>query len=79
MYGIVAFFAWAMFGMVALVFLAEIADMFASARRRRHLGPGVPAAAGGFNLRPHESPLRRLFDHKTRTAGGYMSGLNKID
>ncbi len=79
MYGIVAFFAWAMFGMVALVFLAEFVDMFASARRRRHAGRVVPAAPGGFNLRPHESSLRRFFDHKTRTAGGHMSGLNKID
>ncbi len=78
MYGIVAFFAWAMFGMVALVFLAEIADMFTSARRRRHVGPLPASSAGGFNLRPHESSLRRFFDHKTHTAGGHMSGLNKI-
>ncbi len=79
MYGTVAFFAWAMFGMVALVFLAEIVDMFASARRHRHAGPAVPAGVGGFNLRPHESSLRRFFDHKSRTAGGHMSGLNKLD
>ncbi len=79
MYDTVAFFAWAMFGMVALVFLAELFDMFASARRRRHAGPVPVASAGGFNLRPHESSLRRFFDHTSRTAGGHMSGLNKFD
>ena len=79
MYGTVAFFAWAMFGLVALILLAEIFDMFASARRRRHASELPVASAGGFSLRPRESSLRRFFDHKTRTAGGHMSGLNKFD
>ncbi len=70
---------WAMFGMIALVLLAEIVDMIASAWRRRY-GERLPAASfGSFNLEPRESTLARRHAHTTRTSGGGWGGLNKVD
>ncbi len=77
MYEGVELMGWAMFCMVALVLLAEIVDMIASAFRRRHAGEAP--SAGGFNLQPRESALRKRHYHKTRTSGGSWGGLNKVD
>ena len=77
MYGVISFLAWSMFGLVSLVFLAELADMAATALRRRHaFGAASP---GAFSLRPRESALETRHGHTTRTSGGSWSGLNKVE
>ncbi len=76
MYGVIAFLAWGMLAMCSLVFMAELADMIGSARRRRFAGPAMP---GSFNLRAPESKLSRRHSHASRTSGGGMGGLNKFD
>ena len=80
MYGVIALMAWGMLGLCSLFFLAELADMIASARSRRlAAGPGAPPTARSFNLRPHESKISARHSHKTRTSGGSWGGLNKFD
>lgn len=76
MYGVITFMAWSMFGMCALVLLAELYDMITSARHRRLAGPAMP---GSFNLRVPESKLSARHSHGSRIGGGGMGGLNKFD
>lgn len=79
MYEGVELMGWAMFCMVALVFLAEIVDMIASAWRRRSGGRLPASSAGGFNLKPRESNLAKRHSHVTRTSGGSWGGLNRVE
>lgn len=76
MYGVIAFMAWAMFGVCSLVLLAELIDMITAAHHRRTSAPALP---GAFNLQPPESTLSRLHYHASRTSGGGMGGLNRFD
>lgn len=69
---------WALFCMIALVLLAEIADMIASALRRRQAGERMPIL-GGFNLQPRESELAKRRHHKVRAFLGSWGGINKVE
>ncbi len=79
MYSVIVFMAWTMLGLCSLIFLAELADMIVSARRRRLADGPPPGSFGSFNLEPHESNLSRRHGHKLRTRGGSWGGLNRFD